>query len=349
MKPTWYECDQRYLPAHHQPALLLDLLLVRDAGSHKVLKGTGLFYEDIIEGNRHISALQFQQLISNSQKLAPEGDLSFRWGDNLWPGYYGLGSQLLSNAPDLKRALQALVQFRHTLSPLLVPRVFEDEHYCYVQWLETCCDLASLRPFMVETSMMALTSLSRWQSQASLPWRYGFSYQAPTKGIEQYQVHLGEQLMFGLGVDVMVIEKRWLERAWPKGSVTAFRASWHEATQSDPVPESLSGFCESVYDWLVKHIQQPVTLPDVALAFDMSSATLKRKLKKHRTSFQQIQDQARLHVCLYLLHVKGMNNEQVAQQLLFNDLTNFRRAFKRWSGLTPSASRQQFQLHSLAL
>jgi len=42
-------------------------------------------------------------------------------------------------------------------------------------------------------------------------------------------------------VDVMVIEKRWLEQAWPKGSVTAFRASWHEATQSDPVPESLSG------------------------------------------------------------------------------------------------------------
>jgi len=39
-----------------------------------------------------------------------------------------------------------------------------------------------------------------------------------------------------------------------------------------------------------------------------------------------------------------MNNEQVAAHLHFNDITNFRRAFKRWTGLTPSDSRQQFLL-----
>ncbi|WP_430462948.1 AraC family transcriptional regulator ligand-binding domain-containing protein [Thalassolituus sp. LLYu03] len=336
----WYENDERYLPAHHQPALLLDLLLARDVSSHKVLRGTGLFYEDIVSGSQTVSAAQLKQLIANGQKLAPEGDLSFRWGDNLWPGYYGGASQLLSNAPDLQRALDVLVEFRRELSPLLSLRVFSDDRYCYVQWLDNA-GLGDEKVFMVETAMTALTSMARWLSGQAMPWRYGFSYARPAAS-EQYLVHLGPQLMFGLGVDVMVIEKSWLSVPWPRGSATAFQAALQGCQRT--VVQPRDGFCEAVYDWLVQHVREPQALPDVAAAFGMSPATFKRKLMKHHTHFQQLQDQVRLHVCLYLLHIKGMNNEQVAHYLLFNDTTNFRRAFKRWTGLTPSDCRQQFQL-----
>lgn len=340
MELRWYECDDRYLPAHHQPALLLDLLLARDVSSHKVLRGTGLFYEDILSGQQTISALQLMQLISNGQKLASEGDLSFRWGDNLWPGHYGGASQLLSNAPDLQRALEVLVHFRRDLSPLLAPRVLTDERFCYVQWIDSA-GLGDNRRFMVETAMTALTSMSRWLSGQSLPWRYGFSYGRP-QADEEYQVHLGPQLMFGLGVDVMMIEKSWLKKSWPRGSVTAFQAAFQPLKQESS--RVSDGFCEAVYSWLVGQVREPQSLPDVAAAFAMSPATFKRKLQKHNTHFQQLQDQVRLHLCLYLLHVKDMNNEQVAHYLNFNDTTNFRRAFKRWTGLTPSDCRQQFQL-----
>ena len=295
MSTFWYECDEKYLPAHYQPALLLDLLLARDISSHKVLRATGLFYEDILAGRQRVSALQLRQLISNGQKLMPEGDLSFRWGDNLWPGHYGAGSQLLSNAPDLRCALQALVHYRRFLTPLLAPRVFEDEQFCYVQWLDSC-GLQEQKRFMVETAMMALTSMSRWLAQTTLPWRYGFSYARPVAD-EEYQVHLGEQLQFGLGVDVMIIDKAWLSHPWPRGSATAFQAAWQEALvlRDDYASD---GFCEAVYRWLIAHIREPLNLPDAAAAFTMSPATFKRKLKKHQSNFQQLQDQARLHVCL---------------------------------------------------
>ena len=42
----------------------------------------------------------------------------------------------------------------------------------------------------------------------------------------------------------------------------------------------------------------------------------------------------------YLYRVKGYSNEEVAAYLQFNDSTNFRRSFKRWTGLSPSALRQ---------
>jgi len=342
MQPLWYECDEKYLPAHYQPALLLDLLLARDISSHKVLRGTGLFYDDIIAGEQKVSPNQLRLLIASGQKLLPEPDLSFRWGENLWPGHYGPGSQLLSNAPDLRHALKALVHFRRSLSPLLAPRVFEDERYCYVQWLDSS-GLQYQHRFMTETVMMGLTSMARWLAGHSLPWRYGFSYERPEHS-EEYSVRFGSSaLQFGLGADVMIIEKKWLDVRWPRGSATAFQAEWQRADAARR-GEAEDGFCEAVYHWLIRHLESGCSLPEASEAFHMSPATFKRKLKKHNTQFQALQDLARLHICLYLLHVKGMNNEQVAAHLHFNDITNFRRAFKRWTGLTPSDSRQQFLL-----
>ncbi len=70
------------------------------------------------------------------------------------------------------------------------------------------------------------------------------------------------------------------------------------------------------------------------------SATLKRKLGKHDSHFQEQLDLVRKHVALYLYRVKGYSNDEVAAYLQFHDSTNFRRSFKRWTGLSPSALRQ---------
>jgi hypothetical protein len=48
----WYGWDSRFIAAHHQPAVLLDLALSRGIDSHALLRGSGLFYEDIASGRR---------------------------------------------------------------------------------------------------------------------------------------------------------------------------------------------------------------------------------------------------------------------------------------------------------
>ncbi|MOA60320.1 Helix-turn-helix domain protein [compost metagenome] len=53
-------------------------------------------------------------------------------------------------------------------------------------------------------------------------------------------------------------------------------------------------------------------------------------------------DLVRKHVALYLYQVKGLNNDEVAAYLSFNDAANFRRSFKRWTGSTPNLIRQLF-------
>ena len=340
-KAKWYERDERFLFAHHHTALLMDLMLARDVNAHKLLKGTGLFYEDILTGHSKIAPEQLILLIEISEAISTDKDVSFRWGSNLWPGHYGEFSQLLNSASNLREALKYLSQYRKQLCPLLAPKIVNDERYCYVLWQDTV-GLDTQSQFMVEAYMSGLSSMVNWLSNQNYPWRYCFNYDRPQHDAE-YEVNLGPNLHFSLGINGMIIENSYLDKPWKNHtSHSAKRVLEQNCERSIDYP--IAGFIESVSEYLMANIRTQISLDQTANAFSMSSATFKRKLKKHKWSFQKLQDQARLEVSLYLFHVKGWTNDQVADYLNFNDLTNFRRAFKRWSGITPSDSRAMFSL-----
>jgi AraC-like DNA-binding protein len=77
----------------------------------------------------------------------------------------------------------------------------------------------------------------------------------------------------------------------------------------------------------------------VARAMDLSPASLRFKLHQRSTSFQQLLDDTRRELaCQYLLQL-SLSVTEVAYLLGFNDTSNFARAFKRWTGCSPSAFR----------
>lgn len=335
VKTTWYECDSRFIAAHYQPAALLDLALGRDVDSHRLLRGTGLFHDDILAGQVRISPRQFLQLIDNAQRLLAADDTSFLFGQRLLPGHYGAASHALRHAASLHQALTLLVEQRALLSPLLAPRLLVDEHNVYLYWLDSC-GAGEQRRFLLEASMTAVYASSRWLAGEKLPWQCSFSHAQP-RYIEQYWVNLGEQVQFDRQVDMMSIARHHLHQPWPMASATVGQVAQQQSQRQLDELGFDASLLDRLYDHLQTHIRQPMNLEQVAQAFEMSPATLKRKLHKHGTHFQEQLDLVRKHVALYLYQAKGYSNEDVAAYLQFHDTTNFRRSFKRWTGFAPSA------------
>ena len=85
----WYENDSRCIAAHQQPASLIELCLSRGIDSHALLRGSGLFYEDIASGRARVSPAQLLTLIGNAERLLGAADSSFLFGQRLLPGHYG--------------------------------------------------------------------------------------------------------------------------------------------------------------------------------------------------------------------------------------------------------------------
>ncbi|WP_260961204.1 AraC family transcriptional regulator [Pseudomonas citri] len=82
-------------------------------------------------------------------------------------------------------------------------------------------------------------------------------------------------------------------------------------------------------------------LESVAAHLHVSPQTLRRHLREEGTHFQELKDQLRRDIAIYHLSRADLSLQQIAEQLGFSEPSAFHRAFKKWTGLTPGAYREQ--------
>ncbi|WP_028102374.1 AraC family transcriptional regulator [Pseudoduganella violaceinigra] len=79
------------------------------------------------------------------------------------------------------------------------------------------------------------------------------------------------------------------------------------------------------------------SLQVTARLFNCTPRTLHRRLLAEGTSFQQLLDQVRHRLACEHLKAGKLSVQEIAYALGYTEIANFRRAFKRWEGVPPSA------------
>lgn len=82
-----------------------------------------------------------------------------------------------------------------------------------------------------------------------------------------------------------------------------------------------------------------VTQQDVADSLHMSLRTLQRKLADEKTSYKELLEETRKELANQYLRQGCLSVSEVTYLLGFSEPSNFARAFKRWTGRTPSEFR----------
>lgn len=83
----------------------------------------------------------------------------------------------------------------------------------------------------------------------------------------------------------------------------------------------------------------PIRIGEVARALGCSRQTLYRRLKSEGTTFERVLDDLRRLVALRLIREEGLSVKDAAWRVGFSDPAAFSRAFKRWTGASPSEQR----------
>lgn len=83
------------------------------------------------------------------------------------------------------------------------------------------------------------------------------------------------------------------------------------------------------------------SMVEVAEQLGMSERTLRRRLQELGTDYQREIDAVRHQLSLQLLVNPDVTVEQMAAVLGYSEAVSFRRAFQRWTGMTPQAWRRQ--------
>lgn len=82
-------------------------------------------------------------------------------------------------------------------------------------------------------------------------------------------------------------------------------------------------------------------LEEVAQMLSLSSRTLRRRLSDESTSYLELLNQARARDAKALLLSPQLDMQQISERLGYRHSANFARAFKAWTGKTPSAYRKR--------
>jgi len=321
--------DQATLPARGLPWHIMDYAMQRDALPAAIARGTGLPGD----GGRPaqgalLSPEQCLQLLSNTLRELDSADTSFMLGQHLLPGPDAALAAALRHAASLRHALEILCARSMQLMPLLRPRLHAAGGQLLLYWTDRH-GAPALRAPLVEMHMAAVVSLARWLGGKRLPWRFCFNRARP-RHVEQHDAHLGGELRFGCQLDAMLLDEAAAMLAWPGACDLAPQPAGPE-----PVPSLL----DVLYDHLLAEVRRGPSLESASAAFGVSPATLKRHLARYGTHFIAELDQVRTHVAMHLFQAHRADNEAVAAYLGFHDAANFRRSFKRWTGLTPTLLR----------
>jgi len=103
-------------------------------------------------------------------------------------------------------------------------------------------------------------------------------------------------------------------------------------------------FIESAAQFLRSNLHRPVSIDDVARSLNVSARTANRRLSQYGYSFRQLLDKARHDQAEELLTMPSISVDAVASAVGFTDPSNFRRAYKRWTGRAPRGNRPRPQL-----
>jgi len=138
---------------------------------------------------------------------------------------------------------------------------------------------------------------------------------------------------------------RWpvhlLDDPLPQGSKLALDDALRQCEQSERLlGKRMNEIVERVRCQLVLQDDRYPGLETVAARLNMSTRTLRRRLQDQDLRFIDLVHTARRRDAFSLLTLPTLEVAQIAQMLGYADPANFTRAFRQWTGLTPSAWRE---------
>jgi AraC-like DNA-binding protein len=154
---------------------------------------------------------------------------------------------------------------------------------------------------------------------------------------------LGCKLSFNQPANQLIFDAKWLDKPANLGNQTTYAAVVAICDELLADLRLRSGAVGKVRTYLLQDIANRPTLALIAERLGSTARTVRRQLNNQGTSFRELLDELRTQVAVKYLRDTVMTSEDIAVSLGFSDAANFRHAFRRWTGKTPSEFRHGAQ------
>lgn len=174
------------------------------------------------------------------------------------------------------------------------------------------------------------------------PTRVGFKHAKPSS-VSEHNRLFGAMLTFDADETFVTFSSALLKLpviAAQAGLSTFLDAYARDLVAKLPADEKLD-IATRVQRLIVEALHRGVPeIADISRMLAMTSRTLQRRLSESETSFQVLLDTARRNFAERYVLDGSLAFAEIAFLLGFADVSNFHRAFRRWTGMTPAELRE---------
>lgn len=287
-----------------------------------------------------ISRDTFTRLVLKVMQYTQDEFLGYGQGRKSKPGTFGMMAHAVINCADLQSAVERALRFYDLFDYQLNCTLIRGEEES--ELIVVASDRLDFREVIIEGVIFLLLRFMSWLVGKNIePTLVELDFGRPATD-DDYRALFECPVEYSAGQSRTVFPSRYLDLPLVQ----------NEASLSDFLRNSFSELLEgNIYNvGLPAQIRTLISteygnqLPDfqeVCERLDMTPQTLRRRLKEANTSYQEIKDNLRKESAVYYLSKPELSIDEIALLMGFSEASSFHRAFKKWTGRTPSAYRRE--------
>lgn len=295
------------------------------------------------EPNARLPASAMERLWAAAERLSGDADLGLHSAETYNPGALSIVGYVILSCRTAGQALERLARYAPLLNEgLQVSLVREGD--------TTCCQFGAapgLDSFLHRSPRQAMETLAagivltlkRVTSQPPEPLSVSFVHAAPPVTAEHRRL-LGAAVDFGQAENRVVYRSAALETGLLSADPGLLEMFEADARRRLAELQTRGAVSTRVQALLGARLRGEVpSLGAIAAELAMSERSVQRSLGEEATSYREIVDEVRKGLALAHLSRPGATAADVALLLGFSEPSAFTRAFKRWTGTSPSGYR----------
>ena len=316
--------------------LLLDVVSRWGYSAETLFAPFNFSSEQLAQPDYRIPAPVANELIKYALKITGEHSLGYHLGTQMRISIHGFIGYAIMTANNIAEALVLAARFIQLRMPFLQLYFSTFGERATLQ-LQCDIELEPLRTEIILALTIGIITMSKAITGITdLEGEIDFDFAKP-QGFERYLEKMpSHHFRFGQPHIISSFSKQYLGLHMVNADPIASQIAINQCEAELSALGERRRLAMRVRDILTHAEQHYLSIESVAEQLHMSDRTLKRQLAAEGTSFSTLVDEVRYRHATSLLSRTDYTLEQIADELGYSDVANFSRAFKRWSGRSPS-------------
>ncbi len=335
-----YGLDQRTIGIG-QVIGLIETMKAEGISADEILAGTGITAAELENPEARVSCRsRIRQLENVVERVPPGFWLTWRTNEVSVSDYGLLGYAMMSSAT-LERAIQIAVKYHKTAGAMFDLRFLEEGGDGVIR-LEHMLAGGTVGQLVVDDLFTSITPLVRLLTgrEDFNPRVIHFTHSVPEYA-DKYLDVFDCPILFDQSFAEYRFDASLLSQPLAEADANAARACEescrHLLNQMEIEEDLISRICHVL-------LSRPGEFPSLNAVADemkLGTRTLRRRLQALGTSYQKVLDDVKRELAIEYLQTTNLSVQEISDLLDYSEVTNFRRAFLRWVGLSPYQYRKQ--------